>query len=57
MAIEDYITQETPKFITGARSLDEFDAYQDELKNLGVERYIEIYRDAYQNYMDGTFAK
>ena len=57
MAIEDYITQETPKFITGARSLDEFDAYQNELKNLGVERYIEIYREAYQNYMTGTFGE
>ena len=57
MAIEDYITQETPKFITGARSLDEFDAYQNELKNLGIERYIEIYTEAYAPFMAATFGK
>ena len=57
MAIEDYITQETPKFITGARSLDEFDAYQEELKKLGVERYIEIYTEAYAPFMESTFGE
>lgn len=57
MVLEDYITQETPKFITGARSLDEFDAYQEELKNLGVERYIEIYTEAYASFLDATFGK
>lgn len=57
MAIEDYITQETPKFITGARSLDEFDAYQEELRKLGIERYIEIYTEAYAPYMAATFGE
>lgn len=57
MVIEDYITQETPKFITGARSLDEFDAYQQELKDLGIEEYIEIYRGAYAPFMQSTFGK
>lgn len=57
MVIEDYITQETPKFITGARSLDEFDAYQEELKALGIEEYIEIYRNAYAPFMQATFGK
>ena len=55
--IEGYITQETPKFITGARSLDEFDAYQEELKNLGIEEYIGIYKEAYASFMEATFAK
>lgn len=57
MVIEDYITQETPKFITGARSLDEFDAYQQELKDLGIEEYIEIYRNAYAPFMQSTFGE
>ena len=57
MVIEDYITQETPKFITGARSLDEFDAYQQELKELGIEEYIELYRNAYAPFMQSTFGK
>ena len=57
MAIEDYITQETPKFITGARSLDEFEAYQNELKGLGIERYIEIYSEAYAPFMNSTFGE
>lgn len=55
--IESYITQETPRFITGARSLDEFDAYQEELKNLGIEEYIGIYKDAYASFMEATFAE
>ena len=57
MSIEDYIQQETPKFITGARSLDEFDAYQQELRNLGIERYIEIYTEAYASFMASTFGE
>ena len=57
MSISDYITQETPKFITGARSLDEFDAYQEELRNLGVERYVEIYTEAYASFLASTFGE
>lgn len=55
--IESYVTQETPRFITGARSLDEFDAYLEELKNLGIEEYIDIYREAYASFLETTFAK
>lgn len=55
--IESYITQETPRFITGARSMDEFDAYQEELKNLGIEEYIELYQGAYASFMEATFGK
>ena len=55
--IENYITQETPKFITGARSLDEFDAYQQELKGLGIEEYIAIYAEAYAPYVASIFGE
>ena len=54
--INDYVTQETARFIAGERSLDEFDTYQNELKDLGVEEYINIYKDAYSNFIDATFA-
>ncbi|MCR2048395.1 extracellular solute-binding protein [Acetatifactor muris] len=53
--INDYVTQETAKFIAGERPLDEFDAYQNELKDLGVEDYINIYKDAYSGFIDATF--
>ena len=37
------------------RELDEFDAYQNELKELGIEEYINIYKDAYSGFTDATF--
>jgi len=57
MVIEDYITQETAKFITGARSMDEFEAYQAELKELGIEEYINLYKEAYAPFMAATFGE
>lgn len=55
--INDYVTQETAKFIVGERSMDEFDAYQNELKDLGIEDYIAIYTDAYADFIDATFGE
>ncbi len=48
----DYVENQTAKFITGARSLDEFDAYMDELKGLDSEEYISIHANAYKVYAD-----
>jgi len=48
--INDHVTAETAKFIVGTRPLDELDTYFEELRNLGVEEYIQIYRDAYANF-------
>ena len=50
--INDYVTKEIPKFIVGERSMDEYDAYMEELKSLGIEEYIEIYKNAYAPYME-----
>ena len=50
--INDHVTAECAKFIVGTRSLDEFDAYFEELKALGIEEYIEIYRDAYAGFIE-----
>lgn len=50
--IDDYVTTETAKFIVGARPLEELDAYFAELKELGIEEYISIYRDAWAGYIE-----
>lgn len=47
--IDPYIQSEVAKFITGVRSLDEFDAFQAELEKMGV-RELEGY---YQEYYAG----
>ena len=49
------INAESAKFITGTRPLDEIEKFQEELKGLGVEEYVEIYRNAYSSYMDSIF--
>lgn len=47
--ISEYATQETAKFITGARSLDELDAYFDEIEKLGAKEYVQYYSDYYKS--------
>ena len=53
--IDDYITVESAKFITGARPISEIDQFYEELKAMDVEEYIEIYVNAYSTYMDAVF--
>ena len=50
--INDYVTAESAKFIVGARPLEELDTYFEELKALGIEEYIEIYRTAWAGYVE-----
>lgn len=45
--INQCVVKNTSMFITGARSLDEWDAYCKELEDYGVERYVEMYAKAY----------
>lgn len=49
VVISEYATQETAKFVTGARPLSELDAYFDEIERLGALDYVEIYRDYYNS--------
>lgn len=51
IVIEQYIHQETAKFITGTRPLDEFEDYLDELNKLGFQEYQQYYIDAYETYL------
>jgi putative aldouronate transport system substrate-binding protein len=46
----NHVLKNTAMFITGARSLSEWDAYLAELKRFGVDRYLEIYAKAYGQY-------
>ena len=45
--INQCVVQNTSMFITGARSLDEWDAYCQELEGYGLDRYVELYSQAY----------
>lgn len=55
--IIEYVNTETPKFMIGDRPLEEVDEFWEELKSLGIEEYIEIYREAYAGYMETIFGK
>lgn len=55
--LENYVAQQTAKFITGARPLDEFDAYLQELDGMGFQQYLQYYVDAYAVYTANGTAK
>lgn len=44
--ISEHVKTEVAKFVTGVRSLDEFDAYVQELQAMGIDEYLEIYKEA-----------
>ena len=48
VVINDYAKNETAKFITGARSLDELNDYFDEIERLGALDYVKAYADYYE---------
>ena len=49
--VETYGDEMMFKFITGERSLDEFDAFVEELKGMGSERISELQQAAYDRFM------
>ncbi len=53
--LAEYISAESAKFITGLRPISEIEAFQAEIKEMGAEEYIQLYRDAYSSYMDSVF--
>ena len=48
--IEDYRKEMTVKFIMGQEPLENFGAFVEQMKTLGVERVVEIYQAAYERY-------
>jgi len=55
IVLEEHIKAESAKFITGERPLSEIDDFNDELKKMGIEDYINIYKEAYSAFMDSYF--
>ena len=49
--VQTFAKEMEAKFITGEKSLDEYDAYVAQLKKFGIERAIEIKQAAYDRYM------
>lgn len=52
IALEEYVATETAGFIVGTRSLDTIDSFMDELKKLGADELLELYREGYSTYMN-----
>lgn len=50
--IVNHVNTERTKFITGKRSIKEFDKYVDELKAYGLDRMIEILQKGYERYQN-----
>lgn len=49
--IEAYLNESIATFITGDRSLDEWDNYVKTIEGMNLSRYMEIYNEEYQTYM------
>lgn len=49
--ITTYVSESVVKFIMGQKSLDEFDEFVQNLKDMGIERATEIEQAAYDRYM------
>ena len=45
-----YFQEMNLSFVTGEKSLDEFDAYRDKLVSLGMDKVVELYQAAYDRY-------
>ena len=49
--IQTLCMESIAKFITGDKSLDEFDDFVQQIKDMGIEDYLEIYQNCYDEYM------
>lgn len=49
--IETYVKENVAKFITGIRSLDQWDDYVAQINSMGMEECIAIYQKAYNAYL------
>jgi putative aldouronate transport system substrate-binding protein len=48
--IESFVQENNVKFITGDRSLDEYDAYRETLKNMNIDVCIKLQQAALDRY-------
>lgn len=49
--INKYVHESAYAFISGSKSLDEFDAFVEQIKKMNIARAIEIKQKAYDNYL------
>ncbi len=52
--IQTYVEENVAKFINGSRSLDEFDAFVDDIERLGLSEILEVYQTALERYENRT---
>lgn len=51
-SLNTFTLENTLKFLTGERSLDEFDQFVSELNDIGLQRLLEIKQAAYDRYLE-----
>jgi len=52
--LESYVEQMEAKFITGVKSLDEWDDYVKTIENMDIDRYVELHQVAYDRWDDSA---
>lgn len=50
--IEKYVTEMQDKFVVGEEPLSNWDKFVDNIKKMGLDRYMEIQNDAYKRYLE-----
>ena len=50
--IETLCMESIAKFITGDKSLDEYDAFVEQIQSMNIQGYLDIYQAAYDRYME-----
>lgn len=54
-ALDSFVRENFAQFVTGGRDIEEFDAFQEELKDMGVEELLDIYQRGYAPYIESVF--
>lgn len=49
--ISTLMDESIPQFMTGSKSMDEFDAFVEQIKAMDIQSCIDMYQRAYDNYM------
>jgi len=49
--VETYVSENIVQFIMGTRSLDQYDAFVQQLKDMGIEQALQIKQNAWNRYI------
>ncbi|MBQ4110947.1 MAG: extracellular solute-binding protein [Clostridia bacterium] len=50
--IDTYVSEMVFKFVCGTEPIENYDSFVEELKEIGIERYLEINQNAYERYLN-----